>query len=83
MSGSTKRAVGRPLGSTDKLKRTSQERADRDALAVLVEVAINKSEPSSIRVQAASIILAHGAGGKTDTAPNPAMALPTQHGAET
>lgn len=59
MTAPTGRAVGRPLGSTDKLKRTSKERAGRDALAVLVEIATNKTEDSVIRVQAASAILAH------------------------
>lgn len=69
--GGARRAVGRPLGSPDKLKRTSRQRAERDALAVLVEVATNKAEPSSVRVQAAGIILGHGAGakGKAETAP--------------
>jgi hypothetical protein len=59
--GGVKRAVGRPLGSPDKLKRTSKERADRDALAVLREIATDKAEPSAVRVQAAQIILTHGA----------------------
>lgn len=67
--GGARRAVGRPLGSPDKLKRTSKERAERDALAVLLGIAIDKTQASAVRVQAAGTILAYGAAGIANTAP--------------
>jgi len=59
MTTPTGNKTDRPLGSADRVKRISKEKAYRDALAVLAEIATNKAEPATVRMQAASIILAH------------------------
>jgi hypothetical protein len=59
MTAKTGNKVGRPPGSADRRKRTTPDKAERDALSVLVEIATNKAEPSAVRVQAACSILTH------------------------
>lgn len=61
MTAPTGNKAGRPTGSADRVKRTTAGKAGRNALAVLAEIAMNRAEPSAVRVQAAQIILMHGA----------------------
>ena len=68
MIARTERRTGRPLGSADRIKRTSKEKAHRDALAVLAEIATDKAEPATVRLQAAQIILTHGAASQEEPA---------------
>lgn len=79
--GGVRPGSGRPPGVSDKPIRTLKK-ATQAALALLAEVVTDKAGHLNVRVQAAGLILAHGAGAKTDATPNPATALPDPHGAE-
>lgn len=59
MTARTDIKAGRPTGSINRLKRTTAGKAGRDALYVLREIATDKAEPSTVRVQAALGILTH------------------------
>lgn len=56
--GGVRPGSGRPLGVPNGPVRTLKK-AKQAALALLAEVVTDKTEDSAIRVQAASIILAH------------------------
>ena len=65
--GGSRPGAGRPPGSTNR-PRTLKNQAHRDALAVLAEIATDKAEPATVRLQAAQIILTHGAASQEEPA---------------